>query len=246
VVSGKDQKKALKRATKKHGNEFLSRYAMCLLDGPEAVDTSYIEDILMKGMPKLYKKHISRLLDLNQLRSSSPEEQAKILRIAFERGTVELWRGNVVDRDEADRLVAVLGVASSDPTIIDVCWEHPAGYLDCSHFDTLQSLFPVPGAYKVRANAFLAEIQSYTPEDFAERVYSQPAFVTAIAWGIKEFCPNQRSVATHICQQIRATICWAAEARYPPYPLEPHPASRGVLDDLAARVNNNPCIPPCW
>ncbi len=241
-ISGKDQRKALKRATKYYGKDFLDAYAYCLFRGPEAVDVSQIEDLLMRAKSK---EHVIRLLDLNQLRSSSPQDQARLLRLALEEGNVRLWRGYVIERDEAYRLVSILGLTSLRTTMGQVCEVHPPKHVDCAHFEILLGLFPKPGPYAVRASAFLSQLQSYPPKDLARSVHNIPAFDSAVVWGISEVCPRPSYPYTDICNQIRLTICKAADDSYPPHPpVDVYPFNRGPLDNLASQVTP-PCNTPC-
>lgn len=225
----------LVRLYERSGTAGLEWYASCLFRGPEPVDPTEIEDILMLGSDS---KQLVRLLDLNQFSAESLAYKEELLQTALTDGQVELWRGSTVSRHDAYGMVSIGGIIELHTAVLQQCLADPPDWISCNALAYLQSLVPSPGSYSERVNVLGNQLLAFEPHHLAEIYDNDPDFKRALEFAIDTFCPQRDS-----CGSLRFVLCQAADTVYGPHPLRrirPVP-NRGTLDQLIDDRLAEPC-----
>jgi len=193
----------LVRLYNKKGAAGLTEFTRCKLRGPNPVDVSEYEDILLRLGNS---SEIPSLLDFNQLLQENISSRTAIFRAALVNEGEELWRGSSLSRSKAQNLVSMGGFSELHSLVLETCPEESVSGFNCRSFEYLQTFVSAPGEFSVRASEMASQVLAYDPNQLTDLVKSDPDFKFALVTVLRYYCqPGYRS--SEPCKQLRYGIC---------------------------------------
>lgn len=189
------------------GSEGLVQFTKCRLRGPNPVDMSDYEDILLSLGDS---SEIPYLLDFNQLQQESYSSQTAIFKAALKHGEEELWRGSLLRRSRAQYLVSVGGFSELHPLVLQTCSEGSESRSNCRTLKYMQSFVSTPGEFSARSSEMASRVLAYDCNEFSDLVKSDPDFRSALQKNLIYFCRSRNSRDSKPCVQLRYGFCECA------------------------------------